>query len=172
MKRIFGGLLMVAGAVCLYLFATRAMFHGRAEVGSTYSPGLALSFVGLDYPTDALLLAGAAWGFLLGFWFVVTGADEAREVLRGGRIARILLLNGLLLISSLAIALFGAKAHKHPLTVMIFGAVAAVQAVAGIILLILSLTERPKGIASLALGAVVTLGGVGVGVLAFLWGGA
>ena len=49
---------------------------------------------------------------------------------------------------------------------------AAVQAVAGIILLILSLTERPKGIASLALGAVVTLGGVGVGVLAFLWGGA
>jgi len=161
---------MLAGAVCLYLVATRAMFHGRADLGTTYSPGLALSFVGLDYPTDALLLAGAAWGFLLGFWFVITGAEDAREVLRGGRIARILLLNGLLLISSLAIATFGARHHKDPLTVMVFGVVAAVQAVVGLILLILSLTERPKGIASLAFGAVVYLGGVGVGVLAFLWG--
>lgn len=170
MKRIFGGLLMLAGAVCLYLAATRAMFQGRADLGATYSPGLALSLVGLDYPTDALLLAGAAWGFLLGFWFVLTGAEDARDVLRGGRIARILLLNGLLLLSSLAIAYFGAKAHKDAMTVMVFGVVAAVQAVVGLILLILSLTERPKGIASLAFGTVVYLGGVGVGVLAFLWG--
>src|SRR5689334_23494182 len=78
MKRIFGGLLMLAGAFCLYLVATRAMFNGRAELGATYSPGLPLSFVGLDYPKDALLLAGAAWGFILGFWFIVTGADEAK----------------------------------------------------------------------------------------------
>ena len=170
MKRIFGGILMLGGAVCLYLVATRAMFHGRADLPAAYTPGLALSFVGLDYPTDALLLAGAAWGFLLGFWFVITGAEDAREVLRGGRIARVLLLNGLLLLSSLAIAYFGARHHKDPMTVMVFGVVAAVQAVVGLILLILSLTERPKGIASLAFGAVVFLGGVDVGVLAFLWG--
>ena len=172
MKRIFGGLLMLGGAFCVYLFATRAMFHGRAELGTTYSPGLPLMLVGMDYPTDALLLAGSAWGFLLGFWFVITGAEEAREVLRGGRISRILLLNGLLLLSSLAIAYFGAKAHKDAGTVMIFGIVAAVQAVVGLILLILSLAERPKGIASLAFGTVVYLGGVGIGILAFLWGGA
>jgi hypothetical protein len=172
MKRIFGGLLMLAGAFCLYLFATRAMFTGRSEFPAAYSPGLPLMFVGMDYPTDALLLAGAAWGFLLGLWFVITGADEAREVLRGGRIARVLLFNGLLLLSSLAIACFGAKAHKDPMTVMVFGVIAAVQAVVGLILLILSLTERPKGIASLAFGAIVYLGGVGIGVLAFLWGGA
>ncbi|MBV8881600.1 MAG: hypothetical protein JO332_16710 [Planctomycetaceae bacterium] len=172
MKRIFGGLLMLAGAFCLYLFATRAMFHGRAELGSAYSPGLPLTFVGMDYPTDALLLAGAAWGFLLGLWYIVTGADEAASALRGGRIARVMLFNGLLLLSSLAIAYFGAKAHKDPATVMAFGVVAAVQAVVGIILLVLSLAEKPKGIASLAFGTVVTLGGVGIGVLAFLWGGA
>ncbi|HLY10829.1 MAG TPA: hypothetical protein VKW04_16120 [Planctomycetota bacterium] len=172
MKRIFGGLLMLAGALALYLFATRAMFHGRADLGSSYSPSLPLLLVGADYPTDALLLAGAAWGFLLGLWCVITGADEAREVLRGGRIARILLLNGLLLLSSLAIAYLGAKAHKDPATVLVFGLVAAVQAVVGLILLILSLAERPKGIASLAFGTVVTLGGVGLGVLVFLWGGA
>ena len=172
MKRIFGGLLMLAGAFSLYLFATRAMFHGRADLGTAYSPGLPLLFVGMDYPTDALLLAGAAWGFLLGLWFIITGADEARQVLRGGRISRVLLLNGLLLLSSLAIALFGAKAHKDPATVMVFGIVAAVQAVVGLILLLLSLTEKPKGIASLAFGTVVYLGGVGIAVLAFLWGGA
>lgn len=163
---------MLAGAFCLYLFATQAMFQGRTEMPATYSPGLPLLFVGMDYPKDALLLAGAAWGFVLGFWFVITGADEAREVLRGGRISRILLLNGLLLLSSLAIACFGAKAHKDPTTVMVFGMVAAVQALVGLLLLVLSLTERPKGIASLAFGAIVYLGGVGIGVLAFLWGGA
>lgn len=170
MKRIFGGVLMLAGAVCLYLCATRAMFNGRADLGSTYSATQALSFVGLDYPKDALLLAGAAWGFILGFWFVITGADEAEAALRGGRIARILLLNGLLLLSSLAIAYFGAKSHKDPATVAVFGIVAAIQAVLGLILLILSFTERPKGIASLAFGSVVYLGGVAIGVLAFLWG--
>lgn len=170
MKRIFGGLLMLAGAVCLYLCATRAMFHGRADLGTAYSPGLALSFVGLDYPTDALLLAGAAWGFLLGLWFVITGAEEAEQALRGGRIARVMLFNGLLLLSSLAIAYFGAKAHKDAATVAVFGIVAALQAVLGLVLLVLSLTERPKGIASLAFGAVVYLGGVGIAVLTFLWG--
>jgi hypothetical protein len=170
MKRIFGALLMLAGALCLYLFATQAMFHGRAELGATYSPGLPLSFVGMDYPKDALLLAGAAWGFLLGLWFIVTGADEAQQALRGGRIARVMLLNGLLLLSSLAIACFGAKAHKDAATVAVFGIVAAVQAVLGLVLLVMSFTERPKGIASLAFGAAVYLGGVGIVVLTFLWG--
>jgi hypothetical protein len=170
MKRIFGGLLMLAGAFCLYLFATRAMFQGRAELGTVYSPGLPLMFVGMDYPTDALLLAGSAWGFILGLWFIITGAEEAQQVLRGGRIARVMLFNGLLLLSSLAIAYFGAKAHKDAATVAVFGIVAALQAVLGLILIVLSLTERPKGIASLAFGAVVTLGGVGIAVLTFLWG--
>jgi hypothetical protein len=170
MKRIFGGVLMLAGAGCLYLCATRAMFNGRAELGSTYTASLPLTFVGMEYPKDALLLAGAAWGFILGFWFVITGAEEAQSVLRGGRIARVMLLNGLLLLSSLMIACFGARAHKDPGTVMIFGVVAALQAVVGLILLFLSLTERPKGIASLAFGALIYLGGVGIGVFAFLKG--
>lgn len=170
MKRIFGGVLMLVGAVCLYLCATRAMFHGRAELGSAYTASLPLSFVGMDYPTDALLLAGAAWGFILGFWFVITGADEAQAVLRGGRVARVMLLNALLLLSSLLIAYFGARHHKDPATVMIFGLVAAIQAVIGLVLLFLSLTERPKGIASLAFGVLVYLGGVGIGVFAFLKG--
>ncbi len=170
MKRIFGGVLMLAGAACLYLSATRAMFNGRAELGSAYSASLPLMFMGMDYPLDALLLAGAAWGFILGFWFVITGADEAQAALRGGRVARVMLLNALLLVSSLVIAGFGAKAHKDPVTVMIFGVVAAIQAVVGLILLFLSLTERPKGIASLAFGALVYLGGVGIGVFAFLKG--
>src|SRR5436190_20278800 len=121
MKRIFGGLLMLAGAFSLYLFATRAMFQGRASMGSTYQMGLPLVLVGMDYPTDALLLAGALWGFILGLWFVVTGADEAKEALRGGRISRVLLLNGLLLLSTLGIAYVGAKAGKDATTVAVFG---------------------------------------------------
>ena len=171
MKRIFGGVLMLAGAFSTYLFATRAMFNGRASLGTSYNPALPQSFVGMDYPTDALLLAGALWGFILGLWFVITGADEVKEALRGGRIARVMLLNGLLLLSTLAIAFIGAKHHKDPATVAAFGIVALAQAAFGLILLILSIFEKPKGIASLAFGAVVYLGGVGVGVFAFLSGG-
>ena len=171
MKRIFGGLLMLAGAFSLYVFVTRAMFHGRGSIGSTYDLSLPLSFVGLDYPTDALLLLGALWGFILGLWFVGTGADDAVQALRGGRIARVMLLNGLLLFSTLLVAFLGAKHHADATTVAVFGLVALAQAALGLILLILSLFERPKGIASLAFGALIYIGGVGVGVLAFLWGG-
>ena len=99
MKRIIGGVLMLAGAFSLYAFATRAMFNGRASMGSTYELGLPLVFVGMDYPTDALLLAGALWGFILGFWFIISGGDDG-GALRGGRIARIMLMNGLLLLST------------------------------------------------------------------------
>lgn len=171
MKRIFGGVLMLAGAFSLYAFATRAMFNGRASMGSTYELGLPLLFVGMDYPTDALLLAGAMWGFILGFWFILSGGDDTAGALRGGRIARIMLMNGLLLLSTLAVAYFGARHQKDATTVAVFGLVALVQAAFGLILLVLSLFERPKGIASLAFGAVVYLGGVGVGILTFLWGG-
>lgn len=171
MKRILGGVIMLAGAFSLYVFATRAMFHGRASIGSTYELGLPLIFVGMDYPTDALLLAGALWGFILGLWFIITGADEAGEALHGGRIARIMLLNGLLLLSTLAVAWIGARHQKDATTVAVFGLVALAQAAFGLLLLILSLFEKPKGIASLAFGAIVYLGGVSVGVLAFLWGG-
>ncbi|MBI3856414.1 MAG: hypothetical protein HY293_12065 [Planctomycetes bacterium] len=172
MKRIFGGVLMLAGAFSLYVFATRAMFHGKTSIGATLDLGLPLVFMGMDYPTDALLLAGALWGFILGLWFIISGADEASEALRGGRIARVMLMNGLLLLSTLGIAYVGAKAGKDATTVAVFGIVALLQAALGLILLILSLFERPKGIASLAFGAVVYLGGVAVGVLAFFWGGA
>lgn len=171
MKRIVGVLLMLSGALSLYLFATRAMFHGRASLGSTYDLGLPLQFVGMDYPTSALLLAGALWGTILGLWCVITDASGAGDALRGGRVARVMLLNALLLLSTLAVAYLGAKHHQDATTVAIFGLVALVQAALGLILLILSLFERPKGIASLALGAVVYLGGVGIGVLTFLWGG-
>jgi hypothetical protein len=171
MKRIFGGVLMLAGAFSLYAFATRAMFNGRASLGSSVELGLPLMFVGMDYPTDALLLAGALWGNILGLWFIVTGADEAKEALRGGRISRVMLVNGLLLLSTLAVAFIGAKHHKDATTVAAFGIVALAQAAFGLILLILSVFEKPKGVASLALGLLVYLGGVGVGVLAFLWGG-
>ncbi len=170
MKRIFGGVLMLAGAACLYLFATRAMFHGRGSIGSTYDPSLPLTLVGLDYPTDALLLAGSFWGFILGLWFVLTGSSDAGDALRGGRIARLMLLNGLLLFSSLMIAYLGSKNHCNPTTIAVFSIVALVQAALGLLLLILSLFERPKGIASLAFGAAVYLGGVGIGIVAFLWG--
>jgi len=41
---------------------------------------------------------------------------------------------------------------------------------AGLILLILALFEKPKGILSLTLGTVLYLGAAAAGVLGFVWG--
>ena len=171
MKRIFGGLLMLAGAFALYVFTTRAMYFGREQISAAFDVRLPFFLAGLDYPTGALLLAGAAWGFILGLWFIVTGGDDASQALRGGRISRLMLLNALLLLSTLGVAYLGARHNRETTLVAIFGLVALAQAAFGLLLLVLSLFERPKGIASLAFGAVVYLGGVGIGVMTFLWGG-
>jgi hypothetical protein len=170
MKRILGAVLMLAGAACAYIFATRAMYFGRESISSAYDVLLPIHLVGLDYPTGALILMGALLGFVLGTWFVITGTDGDNSSLRGGRIARVMLLNALLLIATLAVAYIGAKSGKDGGTVAIFAIVAVLQAALGLILLILSLFERPKGIASLIFGAAIYLGGVGIGVFAFFKG--
>ena len=170
MKRIFGGLLMLAGAFALYVYTTRAMTFGREQISSAYDVRLPFFLAGVDYPTGAMLLVGSLWGFILGLWFIITGGDDA-GALRGGRIARLMLLNGLLLLSTLGVAYLGARNNGGSTLIAIFGIVAAAQVIIGALLLVLSLFERPKGIASLAFGAVVYLGGVGIGVMTFLWGG-
>src|SRR5688572_30453292 len=144
MKRIFGALLMLAGAFGLYVFATRALTLGREQISTAYDVRLPFFLVGLDFPTGALILLGALWGFILGLWFILTGVEEAGQALRGGRIARIMLLNGLLLVSTLAVAYIGAMHQKDATMVAVFGLVALAQAAFGLILLILSLFERPK----------------------------
>src|SRR5215212_3389764 len=109
MKRSFGGLLMLAGAVGLYVFATRAMYFGREQISATFDVRLPFLLAGLDYPTGALILAGAAWSCILGLWFIVTGGDDGAQALRGGRISRLMLLNALLLLSTLGVAYLGAR---------------------------------------------------------------
>jgi hypothetical protein len=171
MKRIFGGLLMLAGAFALYVFTARAMHFGREQMSAAFDIRFPILMAGLDYPTGALILVGAFWGFILGLWCIVTGGDDAAQALRGGKIARLMLLNGLLLLSTLGVAYLGARNNGGNTLIAVFGLIAAAQVVFGALLLVLALFERPKGIASLAFGALIYLGGVGVGVMTFLWGG-
>jgi len=173
MKRIFGAVLLVVGALCLYFFVSRAMFHGREAMGTTFDAGLPFKSLGkADYPGNALLLLGAAWGFILGLWFVVLGDPPREGAPRGGGgIARLMLLNALLLLSSLLAGYIGGKSGADVTTVAVFGTVALLQILLGLILLVLALFERPKGWVSLGLGFLVYGAGVAVGLLSFLWGG-
>jgi hypothetical protein len=173
MKRVFGAVLMVAGAICLYFFVSRAMFHGRAAMGPAFDPALPFTSLGkADYPGNALLLLGAAWGFILGLWFVILGEPAAEGApRRGGGIARLMLLNGLLLLSSLLAGYIGGKSGADSTTIAVFGTVALLQILLGFILVVLALFERPKGWVSLGLGFLVYGAGVAVGLLSFLvWG--
>ncbi len=187
MKRIIGAILMLAGAACLYCFAAGGAFHGREIQASP--PGLPFLSLGLQYPLDAVLLVGAFWGFLLGLAFVVApqggaprmpaasaaGSAAARYAAaadrKGGTIARFMLLNGLLLLSTLFVAYIGGKARQEVMLVGVFGLVALIQMGLGVLLVILALFERPKGAISLILGIPIHLFGIAIGLLAFfLWG--
>lgn len=183
MKRFLGALFMAAGAGCVYLFATSGMFHGRELFTSTFDRNLPFAVLGKNYPTDVLFMLGSMWLLLLGFVFVVT--DFGRSAVaagatgvaarfasprKGGRIARMMLLNALLLVSSLFVAYVGGKTGQSVTTIAIFSTVALLQIAAGLVLLVLALFERPKGVISLFLGFAVYAFGVAVGVLAFLWG--
>lgn len=161
---------MIGGAGLLYLFAARAMFAARGETAATFDPNLPLAALGRDYPADILFLLGAVWGIGLGFFMVLTGG--AGPGARGGNVARAMLLNALLLVSTLLVAYIGGKNGKDPLVIAVFGLTAAAQIVFGLFLLIFAIFEKPKGVPSLLAGTAVYLVGVGAGVLAFLWGGA
>jgi hypothetical protein len=172
MKRLFGAVFLLGAAVCTYFFATRGMFYGRGSLGAEYSPWTPFGALGLDYPADGLLLAGAAWGLVLGLYLVLTGSEEISKLLQGGRIARLGLLNALLLLSTIGVACLGTKAPQGAASVNVFALVAALQILLGLLLVILAFLERPKGLVSLGVGTLVYAGGVTLGVLAFLWGGA
>jgi len=170
MKRILGAVLALAGGVSLYFFVSRGMHHGRALLGADYDPSIPFRALGRDYPTDGLFLLGAFWGFILGLWCIVTGDEGASKALQGGRSARLFLLNALLLLSSLVVGFVGGRAGAEPASVAVFGLLALVQGVLGLVLLILALTERPKGFISLTVGSLAWLGGTAAVVMTFLWG--
>lgn len=175
---------MLAGAGCTYLFATSGMFHGRELFTSQFDRNLPFAVLGKNYPNDVLFLLGALWLLVIGFVWVVTdfgrtsvpvsaSTGTARYYAaprKGGRIARLMLLNALFLVSSLFVAYVGARSGQEDTKVAIFATVALLQIAAGLVLLVLALFERPKGVLSLLLGAGVYLFGVAIGVLAFLWG--
>ena len=170
MKRIAGAVLMIAGAVFLYLFVARAMYAARGMMGSGFDANLPLQALGHEYPTDALLFLGAIWGFILGLGLVLIPEEAAR----GGRIARVMLLNALFLLSSLFVAYIGGKVKADAGLVAVFGVVALAQSALGFFLMIFALFEKPKGVASLLLGLPLYLGGVGLALytLLVLGGGA
>ena len=164
MKRAAGAILMIAGAILLYLFVARAMYAGRGMMGSAFDPNLPLLALGHEYPTDALLFLGAIWGFILGVGLVV--APE--ETPPGGRVARVMLLNALLLLSSLFVAYVGGKTQADASLVAVFGIVGLAQGALGFFLLVFALFEKPKGVASLVVGVPLYLGGVGIALYTLL----
>jgi hypothetical protein len=172
MKRIFGGVLALAGGVALFFFVSKGMHAGRSLLGTEYDPSVPFRSLGKDYPADGLLLLGAFWGFILGLWFILTGDEGASKALKGGRSARLFLLNGLLLLSSLLVGFVGGRAGAEASAVAIFGIIALAQGVLGLVLLFLALTERPKGFVSLAVGTLAWLGGTAAAAMVFVWGGA
>jgi hypothetical protein len=186
MKRIIGAVSMLGGAACLYFFAAGGAFQGRELQASP--AGLPFLSLGRCYPADAVLMLGALWGFLIGTFLVITasGAKAAAPAAagsaasryaaattgrKGGTIGLFMLLNGLLLLSTLFVTYIGGMARQDVMAVGVFGLIALVQMGLGILLVILALFERPKGILALILGIPLHLVGIAIGLLAFfVWG--
>lgn len=176
---------MLGGAACLYFFAAGGVSQGREiQAPAAVVPFLSL---GCQYPGDAVLLVGAFWGFLIGLFLVAAPAGgsappstagsaasryaAAASGRKGGTIGLFMLLNSLLLLSTLFVAYIGGKARQDVTAVGVFGLIALVQMGLGILLVILALFERPKGILALILGIPLHLVGIAIGLLAFfVWG--
>jgi hypothetical protein len=164
MKRAAGAILMIAGAVFLYLFVARAMYAAREMMGPTFDPNLPIRALGHEYPADVLLFLGSILGFILGLGLVIA-PEEAPP---GGRVARALLLNSLLLLSSLLVAYIGGRTQAYGNLIAVFGVVALAQSALGFFLLIFALFEKPKGVVSLLVGVPLYLVGVGIGLYTLL----
>jgi hypothetical protein len=141
----------------------------REHLLPAFDPGSPLQALGHDYPRDAMLLLGALWGFLLGLGLILPPASPEGQP-GGGKIALAMLLNALLLVSSLFVAYIGGKLGDpaNMPTVALFGIIALVQGALGVILLILAIFEKPKGIVPLMLGVPVYLFGVGIALFTLL----
>ncbi len=170
MKKVLGAAFLVAGVVFTYLFAAGGTFCAREFYGRAFDNGLPFQALGRNYPADALYLAAALLCLLIGLYCVLTDFPAPAGQPRGGKVARILFLNALLLLAVLGVGLVGAKANQDPLLVAAFGVTALLQILLGLILLIMSLTEKPKSVFFLVLGTAAYLSGAAIGILVFLWG--
>lgn len=169
MKQIVAALLLLAGSILLFQFVMQGTFHAKGDAASMSLP---FSSLGKNYPSDALTLVGAFWCLLLSFVLTLASVAGKRDsnARPGGRVARFMLLNSLFLISSLFVAYVGARTGQESTIVGIFGCAALAQTGLGLLLVILSLIEKPKGPASLIFGLLLYLGGGALTVLSFVWG--
>lgn len=186
MRRLLGAVLVLGGAYCLFRFAVLGTLAAQTQE----APILKIPFLSLGnhYPKDALWMLGAFWGLGLGLVLMMGGGAKpapapvanpdspaARFAAKstpkcGGRIARVFFLNALLAVSMLFLAYLGARVQADQAMIGVFFGTGLLQIAFGLILLILSIFEKPKGAIPLILGTAVWLGATAIGVLAFLWG--
>lgn len=171
MRRILGVILLVAGLFFAYCFGASGAYHGRDLPGTSFSVGLALKAMGGSYPGDVLFFLAMLWGFGLGLRIVLERTpDPAAPPQRGGPVVRLVLLNALLLLSSLFAAYIGGRARQSVAAVAVFGIVALLQVLGGLALLVMAAVEKPRSIVRLAAGGAVYALGVGVTFVALTGG--
>jgi hypothetical protein len=188
MRRAFGAFLFVAAAWSLYQFAVYgAYFAGQARLPETQ--WVPFNVVGVRYPWDAAWLAVAIWAIALGLALVLLPGRRDAELpahvppssrwaqnLRARQnqpcpMATMFVLNVGLLITMLFMAYVGAKPlTSHPRYVSVFSLVAGLQIGVGLILLILALFEKPRGVQRLVWGGAFYLAGTAASVTIFIWG--
>lgn len=177
MKRSIGGLFLLAGGFFLFWFGVIAS-HGVAD---TVPASLKLPFqgVGYEWPKDAILFCSAMTCLLLGLGLMMTGGESPVPAhgkappKKGGFISSLLFLNSMLMASVIFVAAIGARAAQPPSTTIIGSlmAIAMVQGAIGLLLLILSLLEKPKGILTLLFGFLFWAGSLVFGILSMVQGG-
>ena len=194
MKQFTAAILLVAGALLLFQFTVqgtaRALKDAAPSGEDEISFNLPFTSLGQNYPDDALHLVGAFWCLVISFIMTLTGSAKkpaitprssdspaarfAAGARPGGKVARLMLLNSLFLLSAIFVAYIGATRtnNEHTLTVAVFGGVALLQSGTGLLLLLMALIEKPKGLVSLILGMLLYFAGGALAVLLFIWGGA
>ena len=164
MRKTFGAILLLIGLAMLYEFAVWGAVH--AGVTAKNAGGmLPFTSLGVNFPFDAVAFAGALWGIGLGGWLLGREADPGYRPM-----AQAFLVNSLLLLTSVFAAFAGARLQGNSRPVAVFATMALLQIATGLLLCILAVFERPRGMGGLAVGGALYVACTAVTLIVFLGG--
>jgi hypothetical protein len=186
MRRVSAAVFALAACFFLYMFGVWGAF--TAGIGARpYTSAVPFRLLGQNFPFDAAMLASGVWALGLCLYFALTGdnrkalpshvpatslwAQRLQTQPSNAPMASMFLINALLLATFLFMTCVGTRAGSdHTRTVGILAGAAGLHVAAGLILLVLAIFEKPRGVTGLSVGGVAYALGTALAVAVFVWG--
>jgi len=164
MKKFVGTLVVLLGVMMVVEYAVWGTLQAGSQAGK---PHLLLPLLASGINYETLKLCAGIGMLVLGLYFALRAPHADPSPM-----AQVFLLNALLLCGSLLLAFAGSHQPDPQFWTGLFAMTAALEVVAGMILLVLAVSERPIDPVGVTLGGVVYVASVAIGAVVYLSGSA